>query len=173
MGDLLFNVGDTNFLCLVNKETYQSFIKEDWDLIKDLIPHVKAQQQLGNILMYQMTEEGIEDDWAIAYYVNEEYSESYLKKAENYIEVTNNWLHLIDYTCLTMAAQFLNDLIPDKECEPFSISIENGYYLVNTLLYKDVDRGVKSGNQEDLAFYFKKVEKPKNKLNKGIIWSGL
>lgn len=40
-----FNIGDTNFISLVDAHTYDSFVDEDWDLVTDLIPHVVEEQQ--------------------------------------------------------------------------------------------------------------------------------
>lgn len=53
-------IKDTSFISLVNAQAYESFITKDWDLISDLFPHVIMQQHKGNILIYQMTDEGVE-----------------------------------------------------------------------------------------------------------------
>lgn len=167
MNKINFNTGDTNFLCLVNNDQYASFINDNWDLEKDIIPHIAKQQKLGNILMYQMSQEGLEDDWEIRYYFEKETPQEYIRRSQNYIKVTNNKLYVIDYTCLTMAAQFPDELIPNKECEPYCIELENGHYRINAYLYKNVDTDEKIGHEEDLAFYFEKISMDESP---GIIW---
>ena len=52
--ELCIDTGDTAFLFLVNTELYQSFVDEDWELEKDLLPHIQKQEELGNILMYKL-----------------------------------------------------------------------------------------------------------------------
>jgi hypothetical protein len=51
--------GDTNFIGVVNAEKYKSFVHEDWEL-KMLLQHFANEMKVGNILVLQMTEEGIE-----------------------------------------------------------------------------------------------------------------
>lgn len=172
MQQIDFVTGDTNFLCLVNSDNYASFVNSEWDLIEDIIPNVEKQQKLGHILMYQMTQEGIEDDWKINCYFDFEIEapKDYLKKSYNYIRVTNNQLHIIDYTCLTMAAQFPDEAVPNKECQPYCIELVNGYYRVAAYLYKDVDAEEKIGHEEDLAFSFERLSEEKYDEVAGIVW---
>lgn len=51
--------GDTNFIGVVNAERYKSFVDEDWEF-EMLLQHFTNEMKNGNILVFQMTEEGIE-----------------------------------------------------------------------------------------------------------------
>ena len=166
-----FTIGDTNFISLVNAQSYESFIDEDWDLISDLIPHVITQQQKGNILMYQMTGEGIEADWRIAITHDSVTVKKYLKKTVNYITVTDGSLYLIDYTNLTMAAQFSDEFIPDQDCAQFKIELENGSYAVSSYLFKDVDNVILIFDDCDMLLVFQPYTDALPYLNQQICWS--
>ena len=46
---------------------------------------------------------------------------------------------LVEYSCLTMAAQFKDEKVPDDYCDKFRFNIENGLYKVEIIQYHDVD----------------------------------
>ncbi|WP_237087903.1 hypothetical protein [Paenibacillus crassostreae] len=65
-----------------------------------------------------MTNKGIEHSWNIDVGIGLEITdENYFRKAEGYISVTTNKLYIVDYDCLTMAAQFEDEEVPDDNCE--------------------------------------------------------
>lgn len=55
---------DTSFIGLINAEKYKSFVDENWEL-DSLFQHFSNEMQKGNILVFQMTEEGIEHSWNV------------------------------------------------------------------------------------------------------------
>lgn len=165
-----FDVGDTTFISLVNAQSYDSFIDEEWDLVSDLVPHVIKEQLKGTILMFQMTSDGIEDDWKIAVSHSPIAVQKYLKKSLNYITVTDRSLYLIEYTNLTMAAQFADEGIPNNTCLPFEIEIENGSYSVTTYLFKDVDSQQIVNDAFDLLFVFEPYTPSLPHTNQEIVW---
>ena len=170
--ELIIDTGDLSFLFLVNAELYASFVDEDWDLEQDLIPHIQTQQTVGHILMYTLNADLPLDKWTIHVYINREKpAKNYMKKARNYIEVSTHKLYFIDYTCLTMAAQFADELIPNKLCEPYVIELENGQYQVDTYLYTDSENGNKLNKQEDMAVYFTLISKHPSTENHKIDWA--
>lgn len=171
MNKIYFNVGDTNFLALVNKDTYNSFVDEDWELSM-LSEHWDKEAKKGNILVFGMTEQGIETDWTIGIEYGESNIEKFYRKTIGYIKVTKGALNFVEYTCLTMAAQFEDNKVPDEYCEPFSIEIENGLYKVEVVQYSNVDSEEHIGNEEiDIQFNFIK-QKDENVLenNNGLYW---
>lgn len=159
MVDLNFNVGDTNFLAIVNTNRYFSYVDEDWDL-KMLKKHFIKQTEQGNILVMQMTNEGIEDDWKIRVEFGDSILESEcFRKDTGYIKVDNSELCFVEYTCLTMAAQFKDEKVPDNYCDKFRFKIDNGVYKVNITQFYDVDNGVHIGRSDvDILFQFIKVD---------------
>jgi hypothetical protein len=155
-----FNVGDTNFIALVNPNRYNTFVDEDWDL-KMLKDHFIKETEQGNILVMQMTDEGIEGDWKVSVEFEDYMLESdYFRKDTGYIKVDNNELCFVEYTCLTMAAQFKDEKVPDKYCEKFRFHINNGLYKVDIIQYYDIDNEKHFGrNDIDIAFRFTEVSK--------------
>ncbi|WP_257840063.1 hypothetical protein [Salipaludibacillus agaradhaerens] len=88
--------GDTNFIGVVNAERYKSFVDQDWDL-DGLLTHFSNEMKEGNILVCQMTEEGIEHSWSVDIKIGtEEITHQYFRKAVGYINVTDNKLCLVD-----------------------------------------------------------------------------
>lgn len=53
---------DTNFIALVDATKYKSFVDEDCKLDM-LLHHFSNEMNIGNILVCQMTEGGIEHSW--------------------------------------------------------------------------------------------------------------
>ncbi|MBC6972213.1 hypothetical protein H9I32_07225 [Bacillus sp. Xin] len=150
--------GDTNFIGVVNAEQYKSFVDEDWEL-EMLLQHFADEMKNGNVLVFQMTEEGIEHSWSVEVKVGEEsLKQECFRKAEGYIRVTENQLYLIDYDCLTMAAQFEDEKVPDKNCSKYKIDIENGLYKVEVLQFYNVDNdGYVGRNEKDIQLNFMKA----------------
>lgn len=167
-----FNIGDTNFIALVNPNKYKTFVNEDWHLnmIKE---HFINETKENNILMCQMTNEGVEGDWRIK--VN--FGEStclgdYFRKESGYINVDNKELCFVEYTCLTMAAQFEDEIVPDTYCDKFRFNIENGLYKVDVIQYYDIDNDKHYGrNDIDIEFKFTKVLKCEEMEHKVFWWN--
>lgn len=98
--------GDSNFIGIKNAAKYKSFIDEDWEL-HSLLKHFGDEMKQRNILVFQMTEEGIEHSWIVDVREGtEEKDPKCFRKEVGFIEVTDNQLYLVDYNCLTMTAQF-------------------------------------------------------------------
>lgn len=132
--------GDTNFIGIVNSQAYNSFVDEDWELVQ-LLDHFSNEMMRGNILVYQMTNEGIEHSWNIKIELGKDSIDKIcFRKAEGYIKVTDNKLYVIDYDCLTMSAQFEDSKVPDDNCEKNLIKLENGIYKVFFYQYFNADK---------------------------------
>ncbi len=130
----------------------------DWEL-DVLLLHFVDEMTYGNILVFQMTEEGIEHSWKVTVEIGQEKPvDKYYRKAVGYIKVTENRLYLVDYDCLTMAAQFEDEKVPDKNCSKYKIEIENGFYKVEVFQYYDVDNDKFVGSDEtEFSLNFNKV----------------
>jgi hypothetical protein len=89
----------------------------------------------------------------------------------NYITVTDGSLYLIDYTNLTMAAQFSDEFIPDQDCAQFKIELENGSYAVTSYLFKDVDNEILINDECDMLLVFQPYTDALPYLNQQICWS--
>ncbi|MGL5255434.1 MAG: hypothetical protein ACRC76_00240 [Proteocatella sp.] len=171
MDTINFNIGDTNFLALVNKDRYISFVNEEWDLPM-LGKHWDEEAKKGNILVFGMTAEGIERDWIIEIEYGENDDHDFYRKTQGYINVTEGMLNFVEFTCLTMAAQFKDNKVPDEFCEPFRVQIENGLYKVEVVQYYNADSAEHIGRQEiDMQFNFiKQEDETVLKNNNGLYW---
>ncbi|MFJ7973577.1 hypothetical protein [Psychrobacillus sp. NPDC096389] len=152
------NFGDTNFIGVANAERYRSFVDEDWELDM-LLDHFGDEMKQGHIIVCQMTEEGIEHSWKVSVDLStEEITDNCFRKAVGYLKVTDTKLYLVDYDCLTMAAQFEDELVPDQNCSTYKIEIENGFYKVEVVQYYNVDRNEYIGASDtDILINFIKV----------------
>jgi hypothetical protein len=130
---------DTNFICLANFDQYPSFVSEDWDEENRLKAHVHAEQKKGNILMFQITAEGIEADWQIEISFAGNAPENCFKSATGYLNVTHGRVGVLDYDLLTMAAQFEDESILDNIPPENIFLIENGVYEIHAFLLTNVD----------------------------------
>ena len=164
------NYGDTNFIGIANANTYKSFVNEDWEL-DQLLKHFGDEMQQGHILVFQMTEEGIEYSWRVDVRVGtEEITHPCFRKAIGYMEVTENKLFLVDYDCLTMAAQFEDNKVPDENCSNYKINMENGLYKVEVIQYYNVDEDEYVGSKEtDILLNFIKVS-DMEPISEGVFW---
>lgn len=162
--------GDTNFIGVVNTNKYKSFVDEDWDF-NMLRRHFKQEINQGNLLIFQMTQEGIERDWNIEVTINALiYEQECFRKSEGYITVTDGKLCLVEYTCLTMAAQFKEDKVPDENCSNYVINIESGIYKVDVIQFYDVDKDKYIGHiDKDMLLNFTRVSEF-NQSDGDIIW---
>lgn len=164
------DIGDTNFIEVVNVDKYNSFVNEDWEL-KMLLQHFVNEMQKGHILVFQMTEEGIEHSWNVNVKIGVGLTQQTCFRNEvGYIKVTDNQLYLVDYTCLTMAAQFSDEKVPDKNCSKYKINIENGVHKVEVIQFYNVDKDEYVGNSDaDILLNFTKVNDFKQTSNK-VFW---
>lgn len=162
--------GDTNFIGIVNAKQYKSFVDMDWKL-NQLLQHFANEMKVGNILVMQMTEEGIEHSWKVEVNIeNEAIEQKCFRKAEAYIRVTENKLFLVDYDCLTMAAQFESNKVPDRNCSKYEIDIDNGIYRIQIFQFYNVDKNLYIGtNDIDILFNFTKVSEFTQEVDK-VLW---
>ena len=162
--------GDTNFIGVVNSEKYKSFVDSNWKL-DGLMNHFTDEMKNGNILVFQMTKEGIEHSWKVEVTICEELPEQKCyRKAYAYIKVTDNQLFLVDYDCLTMAAQFAHHKVPNKNCSKYRIPIENGVYRVEIVQFYNVDRNEYVGSDEkEFIINFTKEDVFNDIVNK-VFW---
>ncbi|PGM53833.1 hypothetical protein CN946_16575 [Bacillus sp. AFS053548] len=149
---------DTNFIGIANAEQNKSFVDEDWEF-DILLNHFASEMKKGHILVFQMTEEGIEHSWKVDVKVGtKEISPKCFRRSVGYIRVTDDQLFLVDYGCLTMAAQFEDEKVPDKNCSNYRIEIDSGIYRVEFIQFYNVDEDEYIGtNNTDILLNFIKV----------------
>ncbi|CAM4404539.1 MAG: hypothetical protein E7L01_16045 [Paenibacillus macerans] len=170
--NIYLEYGDTSFIGLVNAQNYKSFVNEDWELV-ELLQHFSSEMINENILVYQMTNEGIEHSWNIDVIIGPETEiadEECFRKAEGYIKVTDNKLYIVDYDCLTMSAQFEDEQVPDHNCAKNQININNGTYKVTFYQYYNVDENKFIGrNDTDIRMIITEISEIKDQADK-VFW---
>lgn len=167
---LKMEYGDTNFIGMVNAEQYQGFVSEDWEL-DGLLQHFADETQAGRILVMQMTDEGMEHSWQVEvlFEATGNVGPCY-RRAEGYIQVTDQRLYLVDYDCLTMAAQFEEEKVPDTNCADYGFELRNGIYKVDIVQFYNADQGEHVGRDDvDLLLNLTAVARL-GKNEQGVIW---
>ncbi|UNK17171.1 hypothetical protein MNQ98_22210 [Paenibacillus sp. N3/727] len=165
--------GDTNFMGIVNADRYTSFVDSDWDL--DMLrQHVAEEMKKGNVIVWQLTSEGVEVDWRVNVGIGQDpETDGGYRESESYICVTNNELHIVNYDCLTMSAQFQDHLLPDEDCKIWRIQLDNGIYKVRIIQFYNVDQNEHLGKTDvDLRIEFQTAAEFKS-LHNDFIWADL
>jgi hypothetical protein len=124
MDQLLFEIpDDSGFLALVDPDTYESFVNEDWGF-DELFLHFKNQMQEQRLLIWGT---GAEELWRVQVRFSTSAVRGY-REVDGSLVVTNNRLLLTNYDALTMAAQFQEIILPEPQHADSVISIPTGAY---------------------------------------------
>ena len=114
---------DSGFLAIVNSDTYNSFVDEDWEL-SQLMNHFISEMNNHSILFWAT---GSENEWTVSF-VGKASSKKSFREFTSTIQVTSGKLYLTNYEDLTMSAQFEDTKIPAKHNSDLIIKLENGLY---------------------------------------------
>jgi hypothetical protein len=122
-----FNVYDEDGLfSIVNVQQYKTYVNEDWTL-DELFEHFVNEMNDQHMIIWQANKDG--GDWIIQV-LEQPTGKSCFRSFSKTIEVTNGELYLVNYTDLTMAAQFDDITLPAKENAEWKFNVENGIYTV-------------------------------------------
>lgn len=133
---MTFNLSDEDgFVSIVNTDTYKGFVDNNWEL-DQLFSHFVEQMNKGHLIIWTSNEDG-GNDWNIEI-VDEPSSKEEFRHFSFPIRVTNNCLHLVSYTDLTMAAQFETETLPAKDSTHLKFDISNGLYHVTVRQMFDI-----------------------------------
>lgn len=114
---------NSGFIGVVNNDKYSGFVDEDWEL-EDVLKQFTNQTNEGNCVIWSTGEPNL-----MNVYVLDEASKSKpYRETQSIIRVTNEKLWLVNYTDLTMVAQFKDSKIPSTENSDLEIPIANGVY---------------------------------------------
>lgn len=125
-------IDDSGILTIVNTETYSTFVDEDWEL-QQLREHLGKEMTRGNCICWSAGQPG---SFRITLGANDG-SGNYFRKTRAQIDVTAETLYLVDYTDLTMAAQFDDEKLPSKHGANLKFSVPNGSYSVSLCQVSD------------------------------------
>ena len=114
---------DSGFIGIVNADTYQSFVSEDWELAQ-LFNHFVNEMNKDHLILWST---GAENIWAVAFVDKPSHRKAF-REFQKTIEVTDGKIFLTNYEDLTMAAQYSYQQIPAKHNADLHIQLDNGKY---------------------------------------------
>jgi hypothetical protein len=116
--------GDGSHLALVDTGSYTSFVGRNWAEGDLLYKHLVEQANSLHALAWAT---GFETDWRVEVRPGITLKRGFREFSGN-IKSTVGALHLVNYDSLTMAAQFEDHRLPDKETNHYSVPLESGSY---------------------------------------------
>lgn len=116
---------DSGFIGLINNDLYSGFVDEDWEL-EGILRRFTEQTNLGNCVIWSTGE----PSFMSIHILDEPSQNEVFREVCSNIKVTNEKLWLVNYTDLTMVAQFESEKIPSNENSELEIPLENGAYRV-------------------------------------------
>ncbi|WP_158635356.1 hypothetical protein [Luteimonas cucumeris] len=117
--------GDGSHLAIADLARYVSFVG-DWAENDRLRKHLMAQTEKESIIAWGS---GFETDWVVSVKPGISQRQGY-REFQSVISTQSGKLHLVNYDSLTMAAQFDDYRLPDKETESYAFRIPPGRYRV-------------------------------------------
>lgn len=126
---------EDGFIALINAHQYASFVSEDWTL-SQLMNHFVTEMNKHTIIVWGTNPGG--GDWNIVF-LSAPSDKKAFQEFTMPITVTDGKLYLTEYTALTMAAQFADNVIPDKYGADLFVEMENGIYQCHVRQLFDLD----------------------------------
>ena len=121
-----FTISDEDgLIALVNADEYKTFVDEDWSL-KQLFEHFIIQMNRQHLIIWKTNDDG-GSEWVVDVLFAPS-GKTAFREFNKTITVTDNKLHFITYTDISMAAQFEDEVIPSKQNANFEIALDNGTY---------------------------------------------
>ena len=120
--------GDASHLAIADLDRYESFVG-DWDKHDRLRKHLIAQADKESIVAWGS---GFETDWIVSIQPGISGRQGY-REFRSVISTKSGILHLVNYDSLTMAAQFDDYGLPDKETRSYAFHVPPGRYRVRVV----------------------------------------
>ena len=129
-GHMLVHVGgDGSHLALVDVKQYRSFVGRDWGERDQLYRHLVSAANQQSLLAWRT---GFEADWRIEVSAGLTTRRGFREFSAR-INNTSDALYLVNYDSLTMAAQFDDHTLPDKETAQYQVPLSQGHYRVHVV----------------------------------------
>ena len=163
-----FQVYDEDgFLSLVNTDQYQTFVDEDWSF-EQLFEHFVAEMNSRNIIVWQTSSDG-GGEWTVEV-LDKPTDKPAFRSFAKTIEVSNGTLYLVNYTDLTMAAQFDDITLPKKENADWKITLPNGRYEVTVRQIFDPNELEEDADQTAFEIIISNENIHNNDIVQKIFW---
>ncbi|HEY9260871.1 hypothetical protein [Chitinophaga sp.] len=115
---------DDGYIGIVNADSYISFVDSDWQL-NQLFNHFSKAINDETLIVWGTSPGG--GSWIVDFLEARSEQQSF-REFESTIVVTDGRLYLVNYTDLTMAAQFEDYTLPDKRNTDLCIELQPGRY---------------------------------------------
>lgn len=164
-----FEVYDEDGLfSIVNTDIYKTFVDEDWNL-DQLLEHLVAEMNNQSIIIWQINGNG-GGKWNIDV-LDQPTTKPAFRSFSKSIEVTNGELHLVNYTDLTMAAQFDDVTLPAKENADWKIALPNGIYQITVRqMFDPADHNVEPTNSTDFEIIINSSNAQDEQVTQKVFW---
>lgn len=158
---------DSGFLAIVNSDTYQSFVDENWELTQ-LMNHFVDEMNKNSIIFWATSSE---NEWTILFLDKPSDNKSFREFTKT-INITNEQLHLTNYEDLTMAAQFEKHKIPADHNSDLTIKLDNGLYdLTIRQMFDPEDYDYEAGGKINFEIVMRKTTKQLHKIDEIYWWA--
>ena len=120
---------DASMISLIDCSRYVSFAGDDWYADHRLTNHLVAQCNRQTILSWGA---GFETDWLVEVKQGITDTSGY-REFFGHITCSSGVLYFANYDSLTMAAQYRDYLLPDKETSGYRLDLPQGRYRVRVV----------------------------------------
>lgn len=146
-GQIVHVWGDGSHLAIVDLDRYQAFVG-DWDQDDRLRKHLLAQAGREAIVAWGA---GFETDWVVSIRPGFSARQGF-REFRSVISTQTGRLYLLNYDSLTMAAQFDDYRLPDKDTVATAFQVPPGRYRARIVQLVDPDTVVQERDDRDPEF---------------------
>jgi hypothetical protein len=126
---------DSGFLALLDPDAYAGFVSKEWTY-DSIFKHFRK-AMVGQSLLLWGT--GREDTWTVDILIGESAPPGGFRRTAGPIRVTGGRLYLANYEALTMAAQFLDTILPEPHDQHLTFEVPAGDWHCEIVQTQDPD----------------------------------
>lgn len=122
---LLHILDDNGIIGIANVTRYNETLayQDEWTWRQ--LNEFLLQRNNGNLIIFST---GCENEWGVRFLIGSESQEAYFQKLEQNIEVTDGFLHLVSWGCVTCTLQFEDTTLPGFLSQDLMVPVPNGHY---------------------------------------------
>jgi hypothetical protein len=153
---------EDGFIAIANPSTYKSFVSSDWEY-DQLLSHFVNEMNKDSLIIWETEPGG--GEWIINI-LQQPSGKKVFRQFQKVIEISSGELFLVNYTDLTMAAQFEDEKIPSEQNSELSIILQNGKYEITVMQMFDPLAKYETEEEFDLRdSSFEIIIKPAENIN--------
>lgn len=120
-------IADGSIIAIANAKRYNETLTNQTNWTLKQVNDFFLETNKDNLIVF---ETAWEDEWVFEFLINEKTNQTAYRQFKQSIEVTDEYLYLVNWTDLTSSLQFKNTNIPDEPNKDLKIKIPNGFYRV-------------------------------------------